>query len=345
MAYQRSGSDASTARSDSFTIESLLSTNPSSYQQDKQNFSMMQRFQDSTYNAFYNDQSACNLESRQAQSRVPECDKLNQVAWSALLTAAAMFRPAHIGHTGLYSGPSKTVEQPDIPVMTSEMPQSNQFKQFDRTVGGHQLVAPNVESCSRLSGIIDGGGGGSGVTDSSAYDLARVGGHRANSHPTTYPLIDSMPPEDCSLKSAMDLVNGPKDDRKTEIVNTNEHKPCLEIKSRRARTAFTYEQVHLLERKFSSARYLSVFERTNLARSLNLTETQVKIWFQNRRTKWKKHNPGAELSIGPITGDRDTSGGAKLNETLKSRPRFQLKLELPEEMPPASSTRLIFEAN
>ncbi|KAG8517452.1 NK1 transcription factor-related protein 2 [Galemys pyrenaicus] len=65
-------------------------------------------------------------------------------------------------------------------------------------------------------------------------------------------------------------------------------------KPRRARTAFTYEQLVALENKFRATRYLSVCERLNLALSLSLTETQVKIWFQNRRTKWKKQNPGAD---------------------------------------------------
>lgn len=46
-------------------------------------------------------------------------------------------------------------------------------------------------------------------------------------------------------------------------------------KPRRARTAFTYEQLVALENKFKTTRYLSVCERLNLALSLNLTETQV----------------------------------------------------------------------
>ncbi|XP_064922843.1 NK1 transcription factor-related protein 2 isoform X1 [Columba livia] len=65
-------------------------------------------------------------------------------------------------------------------------------------------------------------------------------------------------------------------------------------KPRRARTAFTYEQLVALENKFRATRYLSVCERLSLALSLSLTETQVKIWFQNRRTKWKKQHPGAD---------------------------------------------------
>ena len=46
-------------------------------------------------------------------------------------------------------------------------------------------------------------------------------------------------------------------------------------KPRRARTAFTYEQLVALENKFKTTRYLSVCERLNLALQLSLTETQV----------------------------------------------------------------------
>ncbi|XP_043110737.1 NK1 transcription factor related 2-like,a [Puntigrus tetrazona] len=81
-------------------------------------------------------------------------------------------------------------------------------------------------------------------------------------------------------------------------------------KPRRARTAFTYEQLVALENKFRATRYLSVCERLNLALSLSLTETQVKIWFQNRRTKWKKQNPGAESSLQPGTNISPTCGSA-----------------------------------
>ncbi|XP_065750975.1 NK1 transcription factor-related protein 2 [Phocoena phocoena] len=83
-------------------------------------------------------------------------------------------------------------------------------------------------------------------------------------------------------------------------------------KPRRARTAFTYEQLVALENKFRATRYLSVCERLNLALSLSLTETQVKIWFQNRRTKWKKQNPGAEgaAQAGVGAPQPGTSAGA-----------------------------------
>ncbi|TDH02332.1 hypothetical protein EPR50_G00172620 [Perca flavescens] len=61
-----------------------------------------------------------------------------------------------------------------------------------------------------------------------------------------------------------------------------------EAKSRRIRTAFSLEQLHILERSFRRCHYLSALERHTIASALRLSETQVKIWFQNRRTKWKK---------------------------------------------------------
>ncbi|XP_050428949.1 homeobox protein BarH-like 1 isoform X2 [Adelges cooleyi] len=61
-------------------------------------------------------------------------------------------------------------------------------------------------------------------------------------------------------------------------------------KVRRRRTAFTHAQLAYLERKFRSQKYLSVADRSDVAETLNLSETQVKTWYQNRRTKWKRQN-------------------------------------------------------
>lgn len=59
-------------------------------------------------------------------------------------------------------------------------------------------------------------------------------------------------------------------------------------KKKKARTTFTGRQIFELEKQFEQKKYLSSAERAEMATLLNVTETQVKIWFQNRRTKWKK---------------------------------------------------------
>ncbi|XP_050665443.1 homeobox protein B-H1-like [Leptidea sinapis] len=70
----------------------------------------------------------------------------------------------------------------------------------------------------------------------------------------------------------------------------------LAKKQRKARTAFTDHQLQTLEKSFERQKYLSVQDRMELAAKLGLTDTQVKTWYQNRRTKWKRQTAvGLEL--------------------------------------------------
>ncbi|KAK7467879.1 hypothetical protein BaRGS_00020018 [Batillaria attramentaria] len=57
---------------------------------------------------------------------------------------------------------------------------------------------------------------------------------------------------------------------------------------KRARTTFSRDQLERLEAEFSANQYLVGRERNQLAKDLGLSETQVKVWFQNRRTKHKR---------------------------------------------------------
>ncbi|KAI1713913.1 homeobox domain-containing protein [Ditylenchus destructor] len=59
-------------------------------------------------------------------------------------------------------------------------------------------------------------------------------------------------------------------------------------KTKRIRTAFSPSQLIHLEKAFRNNHYVIGSERKQLARKLLLSETQVKVWFQNRRTKEKR---------------------------------------------------------
>ncbi|XP_075145265.1 uncharacterized protein LOC142220168 [Haematobia irritans] len=62
------------------------------------------------------------------------------------------------------------------------------------------------------------------------------------------------------------------------------------LKNKRVRTIFTPEQLERLEAEFERQQYMVGPERLYLAHTLQLTEAQVKVWFQNRRIKWRKHH-------------------------------------------------------
>ncbi|PVD30093.1 hypothetical protein C0Q70_09354 [Pomacea canaliculata] len=66
-------------------------------------------------------------------------------------------------------------------------------------------------------------------------------------------------------------------------------------KKKHTRPTFSGQQIFALEKTFEQTKYLAGPERARLAYALGMSESQVKVWFQNRRTKWRKKH-AAEMA-------------------------------------------------
>lgn len=114
---------------------------------------------------------------------------------------------------------------------------------------------------------------------------------------------------------------------------------------RKRRVLFSQAQVYELERRFKQQKYLSAPEREHLASMINLTPTQVKIWFQNHRYKYKrqskdkiKSEPGSPESSQEDSAPSEHSSPSQSSQQSQHSPRRVAVPVLVKDGKPCSNT-------
>ncbi|XP_053212684.1 homeobox protein DLX-1-like isoform X2 [Panonychus citri] len=133
--------------------------------------------------------------------------------------------------------------------------------------------------------------------------------HNSYTHHTGHHYMSSYPN---NITSCPPCPTPPRDE-KPELEGISTRVNGKGKKNRKPRTIYSSNQLAQLNRRFARTQYLALPERAELAASLGLTQTQVKIWLQNKRSKCKKQAKAMNGPPGPVNGAQGGGGGGGRN--------------------------------